>query len=110
MPTRYPLRMPHSLRAGRGRRCAGGYGSRVACVVLAMGASLCACLSPRSYARDPSTTGDSPNVTKATTAEARGVAYCPGGQRAQACLLGANCRVTEQGCQVCQCLSPEGLP
>jgi hypothetical protein len=105
MPTCYH-RTPDSIDAGHYCRFEWADWARAACLVFGMAASLGGCLSPRAYARDPSTTGDSPNVTKATTGEVQGVAYCPGGERAHACLLGANCRVTEQGCQVCQCLSP----
>jgi hypothetical protein len=60
---------------------------------------------PRVWASDPKTTGDTPRVTKATTQPISGVAYCKGGNRALACVLGANCRVTEAGCQVCECLT-----
>jgi hypothetical protein len=60
---------------------------------------------PRVWASDPKTTGEGPGVTKATTQPISGVAYCEGGNRALACALGANCRVTEAGCQVCECLT-----
>ena len=60
----------------------------------------------RSYAGDPKTSGDDPRVNTATSAPAANVPYCPGGNRASTCLFGANCRVTEDNCQVCQCLNP----
>jgi hypothetical protein len=62
--------------------------------------------SPRIFAADPATTGDDPRTTLGTTSRRSEVPYCSGGNRASACAFGANCRVTEQGCQVCQCLSP----
>jgi hypothetical protein len=61
---------------------------------------------PRMLASDPSTTGDEPSKNLSTTAPVKNVPYCSGGDRAPQCVFGANCRVTEQGCQVCQCLSP----
>jgi hypothetical protein len=61
---------------------------------------------PRMLAADPSTTGDDPSVNLATSTRTKNVPFCPGGDRATGCLLGSDCRVTEQGCQVCQCLSP----
>lgn len=60
----------------------------------------------RSFAGDPKTSGDDARVNSATTAPAANVPYCSGGNRASACVFGANCRVTEDNCQVCQCLSP----
>ena len=51
--------------------------------------------------------GDDPSVNQMTAARQKNLPYCPGGDRAKACVLGQNCRVTEQGCQVCQCNSPE---
>jgi hypothetical protein len=72
--------------------------------VLALGAVL-SCV-PRMFASDPSTTGDEPSKNLSTTAPVKNVPYCSGGDRASQCVFGANCRVTEQGCQVCQCLSP----
>jgi hypothetical protein len=62
--------------------------------------------NPRLFAADPKTTGDTPSTNASTTSAVEGVPYCPGGDRASACVFGANCRVTEAGCQVCQCLSP----
>jgi hypothetical protein len=62
--------------------------------------------SPRVFAGDPSTTGDNPGLNRSTSSRVKNVPYCPGGQRDSDCLFGANCRVTQQGCQVCQCLSP----
>jgi hypothetical protein len=62
--------------------------------------------SPWVFAADPATTGDDPRTTLGTTSRRPDVPYCSGGNRASACAFGANCRVTEQGCQVCQCLSP----
>ena len=61
--------------------------------------------SPRVFASDPATTGDDPRVNQQTSAPVAGVPFCEGGDRAALCALGANCRVTEKGCQVCQCLS-----
>jgi hypothetical protein len=79
----------------------------VACARLGLVAAfgLLAC-SPRVFAGDPSTTGDDPSLNRATSSRVKNVPYCPGGQRDSDCLFGANCRVTQQGCQVCQCLSP----
>jgi hypothetical protein len=74
-------------------------------LLLALLCSVPGC-SPRLFASDPATTGDKPNVNQATTTRRDDVPYCPGGNRAAACAFGANCRVTEQACQVCQCLSP----
>lgn len=79
-------------------------GAHVWCVALF--AAIVAGCSPRAYAGDPSTTGDGPALNRATSAPIENVPYCSGGARASACLLGANCRVTEAGCQVCQCLGP----
>jgi len=61
---------------------------------------------PRAYAGDPSTTGDTPQLNRATSAPVKDVPYCSGGQRDSTCVFGANCRVTNEGCQVCQCLAP----
>jgi hypothetical protein len=69
-----------------------------------LGWSLFACYA-RIFASDPKTTGDDPSVNRATSAPLDGVPYCAVGNRASTCLLGANCRVTEEGCQACQCLS-----
>jgi len=55
----------------------------------------------------PAVTGDDPSVNQMTSARQKNVPYCPGGDRAKACVLGENCRVTEQGCQVCQCQALE---
>ena len=71
--------------------------------VLASGLAGC---SPRVFAGDPATTGDSPSLNRATSAPIQGVPYCSRGNRASDCLFGANCRVTNEGCQVCQCLTP----
>jgi hypothetical protein len=60
----------------------------------------------RPFAGDPKTSGDDPRVNTATSAPAANVPYCPGGNRASTCVFGANCRVTEDNCQVCQCLNP----
>lgn len=73
-------------------------------LVFALGSIGAAC-SPRMFAADPKTTGDSPSINTQTSRPVANVPYCPGGDRASTCLLGANCRVTEKGCQVCQCLS-----
>ncbi|HTV22547.1 MAG TPA: hypothetical protein VMG12_27855 [Polyangiaceae bacterium] len=68
--------------------------------------ALASACSPRVFAGDPFTTGDAPSVNRATSSRIENVPYCQGGQRDTDCLFGANCRVTEAGCQVCQCLSP----
>ena len=60
--------------------------------------------SPRMLAGDPATAGDDPSLNQQTSAPVAGVPYCEGGDRARACAFGSNCRVTEAGCQVCQCL------
>ena len=52
---------------------------------------------------EPAVTGDPPSTNAATTARQKDVPFCPGGDRAKACVFGQNCRITEQGCQVCQC-------
>jgi hypothetical protein len=51
---------------------------------------------------EPPVTGDPPSTNAATTSR-KDVPFCPGGDRAKACVFGQNCRITEQGCQVCQC-------
>jgi hypothetical protein len=56
---------------------------------------------------NPNVAGDPPNVNQATASQQKDVPFCPGGDRAKACLLGKSCRVTEKGCQVCQCQTPE---
>lgn len=72
----------------------------------AWGLALLGC-SPLLLSADPQTSGDSPSANRATTQEIEGVPFCSGGDRAAHCFLGKNCRVTEAGCQVCQCASPE---
>ncbi|MEO8181075.1 MAG: hypothetical protein ABI895_19740 [Deltaproteobacteria bacterium] len=52
-------------------------------------------------------TGDDPNVNQVTAARQKNLPYCAGGNRARSCVFGQNCRVTEQGCQVCQCQTLE---
>jgi hypothetical protein len=52
---------------------------------------------------EPPVTGDPPSTNAATTSRAKDVPFCPGGNRAKGCVFGQNCRITEQGCQVCQC-------
>lgn len=47
-----------------------------------------------------------PAAAQGSTSRMANVPYCPGGKRDKGCLFGTDCRVTEQGCQVCQC---EGL-
>lgn len=84
---------PTSMSVSRKLGCAAG-------VVLLM-----SCY-PRLFAADAATAGDDPNVNQVTSAPSNSVPFCSGGDRGKACVLGANCRVTEQGCQVCQCLSP----
>ena len=68
-----------------------------------LGLALLSC-SPRMLAGDPATAGDDPSLNQHTSAPVAGVPYCEGGDRARACAFGSNCRVTEAGCQVCQCL------
>jgi hypothetical protein len=72
---------------------------------LAVSPTLVGC-SARMLAGDAATAEESPRVNNATSAPVKDVPYCPGGNRASDCLFGANCRVTHDGCQVCQCLSP----
>jgi hypothetical protein len=80
--------------------------SRVAAsFLMALAAYAVTGCQPRVWAADPQTAGDTPTVTKATTKPVEGVAYCEGGNRAPSCVLGANCRITEAGCQVCECLT-----
>lgn len=74
--------------------------STFALILLTLGCDL------RPFAGDPKTSGDDPRVNTATSAPAANVPYCPGGNRASTCVFGANCRVTEDNCQVCQCLNP----
>lgn len=76
----------------------------VAIAVTCVSWSVAAC-NLRSFAGDPKASGDDGRVNTSTTQPVEGVPYCAGGARATACIFGANCRVTEQGCQVCQCLS-----
>ena len=52
---------------------------------------------------EPAVTGDPPSTNAATTSRQKDVPFCPGGDRGKACVFGQNCRITEQGCQVCQC-------
>lgn len=75
-------------------------------VCIASIAGSCIACSPRVFAGDPSTTGDNPSLNRSTSSRVKNVPYCSGGQRDTDCLFGANCRVTNEGCQVCQCLSP----
>jgi hypothetical protein len=77
---------------------------KVALGALTLWCNLSGC-SPRMFASDPKTSSDGPGTNLSTTKPVDGVPYCEGGNRASTCLLGANCRVTESGCQVCQCLS-----
>lgn len=72
----------------------------------AAGVALSLACEPRVFARDPSTSGDSPALNRATSRRQPDVPLCPGGSRALLCAFGENCRVTQAGCQVCQCLSP----
>lgn len=55
---------------------------------------------------DPYTPTGGPAVGQRSTSRMENLPYCPGGRRDKGCLLGTDCRVTPQGCQVCQC---EGL-
>lgn len=71
-----------------------------------VGLWLLAGCSPRLIAADAADAGDDPRVNQVTSAPSEDVPFCPGGDRGKHCVLGANCRVTERGCQVCQCLSP----
>lgn len=75
-----------------------GLGCALACLV--------AGCEPHVFAANPATTGDDPSMNPATSKPIENVPFCAGGQRGTACVFGANCRVTEAGCQVCQCLSP----
>ena len=52
-------------------------------------------------------TGDDPSVNEMTSVRQKDLPYCAGGHRNKACVLGENCRVTEKGCQVCQCQTLE---
>jgi len=51
----------------------------------------------------PPATANNPIRNAATSRRMNDVPPCPGGDRAQACVLGEVCQVTDQGCQVCQC-------
>ncbi|HEU4577796.1 MAG TPA: hypothetical protein VFS67_06055 [Polyangiaceae bacterium] len=72
-----------------------------ACALLLVG---CAALE---NVGEPPVTGDPPSTNAATTARQKDVPFCPGGDRAKACVFGQNCRITDQGCQVCQCHTME---
>jgi len=76
---------------------------RVGMVLLGGGLSLCC--DPLLSTREPAVAGDNPSVNRATAAR-QDVPYCRGGDRDQGCVLGTNCRVTQDGCQVCQCNTP----
>jgi hypothetical protein len=65
------------------------------------------CSTPLLSSSSPATTGDDPSVNQMTSARQKNLPYCPGGDRGKACVFGQNCRVTEQGCQVCQCNTME---
>jgi hypothetical protein len=67
------------------------------------GALLLGAFSCASLAGSPAVAGDDASVNQMTVARQKNLPYCSGGNRAKACVLGENCRVTEQGCQVCQC-------
>ena len=47
-----------------------------------------------------------PAAAQNSTSRMQNVPYCPGGRRDKGCLFGTDCRITSEGCQVCQC---EGL-
>ena len=87
------------------RRLLGASGIR--CGLLVALALLPAALSALGCAELTGTTGtvagDGTNVNQITAARQKDLPYCPGGNRAKACVFGQNCRVTKQGCQVCQC-------
>jgi hypothetical protein len=74
------------------------------------GAALAAVLGALSCAplgtSEPAT-GDDPNINQMTSVRQKDLPYCAGGHRNKACVLGENCRVTEKGCQVCQCQTLE---
>lgn len=72
-------------------------------IAVCLSVSLWACSSLHVFGADPQTAGDPPSKNQATTQRVEGVPYCSGGDRAEHCLLGRNCRVTSAGCQVCQC-------
>ena len=55
---------------------------------------------------DPYSPTGGPGANQGRTTRRDDVPYCPGGKRDRSCLFGTNCRITEKGCQVCQC---EGL-
>ena len=84
--------------------CAGALRARVAVVVCGMAASLLGC-STLMLSSEPQTTSDPPSTNRSTSKRVEGVPYCSAGNRAEHCVLGENCRVTEAGCQVCQCAS-----
>lgn len=73
-------------------------------VVCGISAGLFSC-SSLLLSADPQTTGDAPSTNRSTSKRVEGVPYCSAGNRAEHCVLGENCRVTEAGCQVCQCAS-----
>jgi hypothetical protein len=79
---------------------------RLSLVVLSMSGVSLACSGLQLFSAEPQTAGDNPSLNSATAEQVEGVPYCSGGARAQHCVLGKNCRVTEAGCQVCQCASP----
>lgn len=80
---------------------------RLALDVLFVAGVLSLSCDPVLSARHPARAGDDPSVNHHTTARVKDVPYCPGGQRDQACLLDRHCRVTQQGCQVCECNAPD---
>jgi hypothetical protein len=95
-----------------GGRVIGGrvLGGRVVGGLIAGGAvigSLAACNGLHVFSAEPQTAGDSPSLNRATSQQVEGVPYCSGGDRAAHCVLGKNCRITEKGCQVCQCAAME---
>lgn len=55
---------------------------------------------------DPWSNQDAQAPEPGYTQKMQNVPYCRDGRRDRGCLFGTNCRVTEEGCQVCQC---EGL-
>jgi hypothetical protein len=94
------VRRPFS--GGRGAGALGG--AVLALGVLALGV-LAACDSMMN-SPDPYAPTGGPAAAQGRTSRMDDVPYCPGGKRDKGCLFGTNCRVTSQGCQVCQC---EGL-
>lgn len=80
--------------------------ARLSLAALSVSVFLVACGGLHLFSAEPQAAGDDPSLNRATAEQVEGVPYCSGGARAQHCVLSKNCRVTEAGCQVCQCASP----